>query len=183
MGGDSDVDTASEGVRRRPPMNPRGLLFLFVSASLVTYVDRGAIASNGVNSEGVQQDFGLSDFQDGVLASAFMVGLVIGAPVFAEATKYYDGFSCMFVGLTIWCLALVRAVTGEAPWGRGRNTIRVSRDSPTWLPPCCAELTHVLNRNSLCAKRGPALTTKTISFGAPSRLAMAGWWPHAAWWG
>ena len=97
--------------RRPPPMAPRFLLALFVLAGLVTYMDRGAIASNGVNSDGIQKDFGLSDFEDGILASAFMFGLVAAAPVFAEATKYYDGFLCMFVGLLIWCGALVFCAT------------------------------------------------------------------------
>ena len=34
-----------------------------------------------------QGEFGLSLFQDGVLPAAFMVGLLISSPAFAEASK------------------------------------------------------------------------------------------------
>ncbi|KAG5087561.1 hypothetical protein AAZX31_01G018800 [Glycine max] len=60
---------------------------------MLNYVDRGAIASNGVNGSlaictdsgicrggsGIQGFFNLNNFQDGVLSSAFMVGLLIAS--------------------------------------------------------------------------------------------------------
>lgn len=72
------------------------------------------MGSNGVNGRytgdtsqdhGIQGDFRLSNFQDGVLASSFMVGLLLSSPVFAEATKRYNAFRLMGVGLTIWIVA------------------------------------------------------------------------------
>ncbi|KAF7829238.1 putative starch synthase 4, chloroplastic/amyloplastic isoform X1 [Senna tora] len=80
---------------------PKRLLIIFCVVNLINYVDRGAIASNGVNGSletctdsgictsgsGIQGDFNLSNFQDGILSSAFMVGLLIASPIFASLAK------------------------------------------------------------------------------------------------
>ncbi|CAI9764455.1 unnamed protein product [Fraxinus pennsylvanica] len=66
---------------------PRRLLVIFCVINLINYVDRGAIASNGVNGNrkicskngqcspgtGIQGDFDLNNFKDGVVSSAFMI--------------------------------------------------------------------------------------------------------------
>lgn len=76
----------------------------------------GLMGSNGVNGRytgdatqdhGIQGDFQLSNFQDGMLASAFMVGLLVSSPLFAEATKRYNALRLMGVGLSIWMLAIL----------------------------------------------------------------------------
>ncbi|PKA53911.1 putative sphingolipid transporter spinster like 3 [Apostasia shenzhenica] len=68
-------------------------------------VSGGAIASNGVNGSrkactetgvcssgsGIQGDFDLSNFEDGVLSSAFMVGLLVASPIFASLAKRLVG--------------------------------------------------------------------------------------------
>ncbi|MCI23411.1 putative sphingolipid transporter spinster 2-like, partial [Trifolium medium] len=61
-----------------------------------------AIASNGVNGSrgtctegaatctsgtGIQGDFNLNNFEDGILSSAFMVGLLVASPIFASLAK------------------------------------------------------------------------------------------------
>nr|GEU67869.1 probable sphingolipid transporter spinster homolog 2 isoform X2 [Tanacetum cinerariifolium] len=80
---------------------PKRLLVVFCVINMVNYIDRGAIASNGVNGSlrtctesgvcsdgsGIQGDFDLSNFKDGVLSSAFMVGLLIASPIFASLAK------------------------------------------------------------------------------------------------
>ncbi|KAJ6754906.1 SPINSTER, partial [Salix purpurea] len=80
---------------------PERLLVIFCAINLINYVDRGAIASNGVNGSrgscsksgtctsgrGIQGDFNLNDFEDGVLSSAFMVGLLVACPIFASLAK------------------------------------------------------------------------------------------------
>ncbi|XP_056849797.1 probable sphingolipid transporter spinster homolog 1 isoform X2 [Raphanus sativus] len=69
--------------------------------NLINYMDRGVIASNGVNGSstpcdsvglcsagtGIQGEFRLSNFQDGLLSSAFMVGLLVASPIFAALSK------------------------------------------------------------------------------------------------
>lgn len=86
---------------------------------MINYVDRGAIASNGVNGSistcddkgictsgsGIQGDFGLNNFQDGVLSSAFMVGLLLASPIFASLAKSHNPFRLIGVGLSVWTFA------------------------------------------------------------------------------
>lgn len=99
---------------------PKRLLALFCVINLINYLDRGAIASNGVNGErqtceggicsggsGIQGQFNLSNFQDGVLSSAFMVGLLIASPIFATLAKSVNPFRLIGVGLLVWTIAIV----------------------------------------------------------------------------
>nr|GFB68317.1 probable sphingolipid transporter spinster homolog 2 [Tanacetum cinerariifolium] len=81
---------------------PKRLLVIFCVINMINYVDRGAIASNGLNGSprvcakngvcssrgsGIQGDFDLSNFKDGVISSAFMVGLLVASPIFASLAK------------------------------------------------------------------------------------------------
>ncbi|XP_024537460.1 probable sphingolipid transporter spinster homolog 2 isoform X1 [Selaginella moellendorffii] len=100
---------------------PMRLLVLFCVINLLNYVDRGVIASNGVNGapgnytcraneacshgSGIQGEFKLSNFQDGVLSSAFMGGLLVASPIFAELTKSCNPFRLIGVGLSVWTFA------------------------------------------------------------------------------
>ncbi|KAG5007781.1 hypothetical protein AAZX31_09G185900 [Glycine max] len=99
---------------------PKRLLMIFCLINMLNYVDRGAIASNGVNGSlatctdsgictggsGIQGDFNLNNFQDGVLSSAFMVGLLIASPIFASLAKSHNPFRLIGVGLSVWTLAI-----------------------------------------------------------------------------
>ncbi|XP_073220393.1 probable sphingolipid transporter spinster homolog 2 isoform X2 [Cicer arietinum] len=99
---------------------PKRLLIIFCVINLINYVDRGAIASNGVNGSlatctdsgicsaatGIQGDFNLNNFQDGVLSSAFMVGLLIASPIFASLAKSHNPFRLIGVGLSVWTFAV-----------------------------------------------------------------------------
>ncbi|KAM7470563.1 hypothetical protein LguiA_008746 [Lonicera macranthoides] len=126
---------------------PKRLLGMFCVINLLNYVDRGAIASNGVNGSaktctesgicsagsGIQMgnfardqdkydgfypvcdhmtisasfmgDFNLSNFEDGVLSSAFMVGLLVSSPIFASLAKSVNPFRLIGVGLSVWTFA------------------------------------------------------------------------------
>lgn len=100
---------------------PGRLLVIFCFINLLNYVDRGTIASNGVNGSpkncsangtctpgtGIQGDFDLNNFQDGVLSSAFMVGLLVASPIFASLARSVNPFRLIGVGLTVWTLAVV----------------------------------------------------------------------------
>ncbi|CAI9104168.1 OLC1v1002793C1 [Oldenlandia corymbosa var. corymbosa] len=99
---------------------PVRLLVIFCVVNLINYVDRGAIASNGVNGNpntctkdgacsggsGIQGDFNLSNFQDGVISSAFMVGFLVASPIFAYLAKRVNPFRLIGVGLTVWTIAV-----------------------------------------------------------------------------
>ncbi|KAF7126584.1 hypothetical protein RHSIM_Rhsim11G0145100 [Rhododendron simsii] len=95
------------------------LLTIFCIINLLNYVDRGAMGSNGVNGSprsctksgqctsgsGIQGVYNLSNFEDGVLSSAFMVGLLVASPVFASLVKIVNPFRLIGVGLTVWTFA------------------------------------------------------------------------------
>ncbi|KAL5704749.1 hypothetical protein ACHQM5_023130 [Ranunculus cassubicifolius] len=97
---------------------PKRLLLIFCVINLLNYVDRGVIASNGVNGSprkcsdgvckggtGIQGDFNLTNFEDGVLSSAFMVGLLVASPIFAFLAKSFNPFRLIGVGLSVWMVA------------------------------------------------------------------------------
>ncbi|KAF6157903.1 hypothetical protein GIB67_015219 [Kingdonia uniflora] len=98
---------------------PKRLLLIFCVINMLNYVDRGAIASNGVNGSprkcgndgtclagtGLQGYLKLNNFQDGILSSAFMVGLLVASPIFATLAKSYNPFRLIGVGLSVWTLA------------------------------------------------------------------------------
>ncbi|XP_062184094.1 probable sphingolipid transporter spinster homolog 2 [Phragmites australis] len=97
---------------------PKRLLVVFCIINMLNYVDRGAIASNGVNGNrkncssgtcisgsGIQGDFNLNNFEDGVLSSAFMVGLLVASPIFASLAKIHNPFRLIGVGLLVWTIA------------------------------------------------------------------------------
>nr|XP_010918401.1 probable sphingolipid transporter spinster homolog 2 [Elaeis guineensis] len=98
---------------------PKRLLVIFCIINMLNYVDRGAIASNGVNGSrrtctesgictsgtGIQGDFNLNNFEDGVLSSAFMVGLLVASPIFATLAKSHNPFRLVGIGLLIWTIA------------------------------------------------------------------------------
>jgi hypothetical protein len=53
-----------------------------------------------------QGDFDLSNAEDGLLATAFLVGLLIASPVFSEACKHYSAFRLIGIGMGTWTLAV-----------------------------------------------------------------------------
>ncbi|XP_042406712.1 probable sphingolipid transporter spinster homolog 2 [Zingiber officinale] len=97
---------------------PKRLLVIFCIINMLNYVDRGVIASNGVNGShkscingtcssgtGIQGNFNLNYFEDGVLSSAFMVGLLVASPIFASLAKSHNPFRLIGVGLSVWTIA------------------------------------------------------------------------------
>ncbi|KAL5787898.1 hypothetical protein ACOSP7_004847 [Xanthoceras sorbifolium] len=100
---------------------PKRLLAIFCVINMLNYVDRGTIASNGVNGSrktcsesgtctsgsGIQGDFNLNNFEDGVLSSTFMVGLLVASPIFASLAKSVNPFRLIGVGLSVWTLAVI----------------------------------------------------------------------------
>ncbi|VAH49722.1 unnamed protein product [Triticum turgidum subsp. durum] len=113
-------EASTSGVADEKPswFTPKRLLVMFCIINMLNYVDRGVIASNGVNGSrgscsgstcssgsGIQGDFNLSNFEDGVLSSAFMVGLLVASPIFASLAKIHNPFRLIGVGLLVWTIA------------------------------------------------------------------------------
>ncbi|KAJ6310331.1 hypothetical protein OIU76_015125 [Salix suchowensis] len=119
------IEMARSSTALSPPspswFTPKRLLVIFCVINLINYVDRGAIASNGVNGSrrtcsksgtctsgsGIQGDFNLNNFEDGVLSSAFMVGLLVACPIFASLANSVNPFRLIGVGLSVWTVAVV----------------------------------------------------------------------------
>lgn len=117
----SDMAKTSASLPQPTPswFTPKRLLVIFCVINMINYVDRGAIASNGVNGSprvctktgvcshgsGIQGDFNLSNFKDGVISSAFMVGLLVASPIFASLAKSINPFRLIGVGLSVWTFA------------------------------------------------------------------------------
>ncbi|XP_031264268.1 probable sphingolipid transporter spinster homolog 2 [Pistacia vera] len=119
-----DIEMARNSVSLAPPkpswFTPKRLLAIFCVINMLNYVDRGAIASNGVNGSrrtctdgtctsgsGIQGEFNLNNFEDGVLSSAFMVGLLVASPIFASLAKSLNPFRLIGVGLSVWTVAVI----------------------------------------------------------------------------
>ncbi|KAM0938780.1 putative major facilitator superfamily, MFS transporter superfamily [Dioscorea sansibarensis] len=114
-----DEDVEVEVADKPSWFTPKRLLIIFCIINMLNYIDRGAIASNGVNGSsgtckesgictpgsGIQGDFKLNNFQDGVLSSAFMVGLLVASPIFAALSKSHNPFRLIGVGLSVWTVA------------------------------------------------------------------------------
>ncbi|KAL2343885.1 hypothetical protein Fmac_005170 [Flemingia macrophylla] len=116
--GEPDMDTKPTVIPTTSWFTPKRLLAIFCVINMLNYLDRGAIASNGVNGRretceggtckhgtGIQGDFNLTNFEDGVLSSAFMVGLLVASPIFASLAKSVNPFRLIGVGLSVWTLA------------------------------------------------------------------------------
>ncbi|KAI3957727.1 hypothetical protein MKW92_022694 [Papaver armeniacum] len=88
--------------------------------NLLNHVDRGFIASTGVNGtpkvcresgeciagKGIQGFFKLKKFQDGATSPAFMVELLVSSQIFASLAKTYNKpFKLINIWLLIWTIA------------------------------------------------------------------------------
>ncbi|KAL0335007.1 UNVERIFIED_CONTAM: putative sphingolipid transporter spinster2 [Sesamum radiatum] len=65
-----------------------------------------AVATNHSWFTPKRGDFNMNNFEDGVLSSAFMVGLLVASPIFASSAKSFNPFRLIGVGLTVWTLAV-----------------------------------------------------------------------------
>ncbi|KAI8552460.1 hypothetical protein RHMOL_Rhmol06G0268400 [Rhododendron molle] len=63
-------------------------------------------ATNGSWFTPIRGALNLSNFQDGFLSSAFMIGLIVASPIFASLVKSYNPFRLIGVGLTVWTFAI-----------------------------------------------------------------------------
>lgn len=52
-----------------------------------------------------QGDFDLTNFADGLLSSLFMVGILIGSPLFSQAIYRFNPFRLVGSGALVWTVA------------------------------------------------------------------------------
>ncbi|XP_022942046.1 probable sphingolipid transporter spinster homolog 2 [Cucurbita moschata] len=127
----AEMDAAGAPATDTPSwFTPKRLLAIFCVINLLNYIDRGAIASNGVNGSqgtctasgtctsgtGIQGEFSLSNFEDGVLSSSFMVGLLVSCPIFATLAERINPFRLIGVGLSVWTFAVIGCAASFNFW-------------------------------------------------------------------
>lgn len=92
------------------------ILGIFCCLNILIYLDRGTISSNGVNGDGLQREFELSLFRDGILPAGFMVGLLISSPIFAHASKTSASMKLIGYGLSIWFVSVLGCAVSFGFW-------------------------------------------------------------------
>jgi MFS family permease len=120
------------------------LLVMFSLLNTLIYMDRGAISSNGINADGVvqvrdlqkgpwsvgshshaslfarsRQDFDVSIVRDGLLPSAFMIGLLISSPIFASlaSSPTRNEMHLIAYGLLVWAVSVMGCAMSMGFWG------------------------------------------------------------------
>ena len=103
--------------------SPKRLLHLFCLVAIALYLDRGVVSSAAVSGQppggsggdenaddadgaastskgyGLQGDFDINYAEYGVLQSVFVIGLLVGAPVFSELSRSVNAFKLISLGL------------------------------------------------------------------------------------
>ncbi|KAK9817907.1 hypothetical protein WJX72_004115 [[Myrmecia] bisecta] len=125
--GTETVRPADKGELQQPAWyTPRRLMALFCLILFLVWMDVGVIASNGVNGSprtkehpqgsGIQGDFDLSYFEDGVLPAVFMVGLMIASVILTDLTAYFNAFRLIGVGMVVWFLGALGSGLSQGFW-------------------------------------------------------------------
>lgn len=98
--------------------DPRALLTMFSLLNVLIYLDRGAISSNGINADGVVRDFDVSVVRDGLLPSAFMIGLLVSSPIYASLASSPDRNEMRLIGygLVCWAAAVLGCAASMGFW-------------------------------------------------------------------
>lgn len=97
----------------------RRALVLLTAVNYLNYIDRYILAAVLVS---IKTDMGLSDFQAGLLATAFMIPYMLTAPIFGWLGDTRDRSKILSLGAVVWSLA-----TFATGWGRSFGTLMTSR--------------------------------------------------------
>ena len=114
-------------------LSPVALLIFFTSTNLLIYIDRGILSSvltilqhdenpvlpsipetseiNSTQEKDLIPGLGLDQSQQGALGSLFMLGFMVGAPIFAHYSQTFHPFNLIAVGMSIWCFSAFLAST------------------------------------------------------------------------
>jgi MFS family permease len=110
-------------------LSPIWLLVFFTATNLLIYIDRGILSSvltilshpedpvtplsnpgeadsiNSTVSKDLIPGLSLDESEQGSLGSLFMLGFMIGAPLFAHYSQTFHPFNLIGVGMSIWCFS------------------------------------------------------------------------------
>ncbi len=83
---------------------PQGILVLLTGLNFLNYLDRYVLAAVLPR---VQEDLGLSNFLGGLLATVFLLGYFITAPIFGSLADKYSRKGLIIIGIVVWSLATI----------------------------------------------------------------------------
>ncbi len=97
-----------------PPLDgiqAKKALKLLTAVNYLNYIDRYMLAAL---LSSIQKDLQLSDFQGGLLATAFMLAYIITSPIFAWLVNGFKRTSLLVTGVSLWSLAsLITGLAGQ----------------------------------------------------------------------
>ncbi len=96
---------ASDSIQARRALN------LLTAVNYLNYIDRFMLAAL---LSSIQKDLHLSDFQGGLLATAFMLAYILTSPVFGWLVQRYQRTSLLTIGVSLWSFAsLITGLAGQ----------------------------------------------------------------------
>jgi hypothetical protein len=115
---DERDDENTRGERLPKWFSPKRLLYLFCLVAIALYLDRGVVSSAAVSGQppggsdeddaskdekgyGLQGEFNVDYAEYGVLQSVFVIGLLVGAPIFSELSRSVNAFTLIAIGLRV----------------------------------------------------------------------------------
>ncbi|HEY2760463.1 MAG TPA: MFS transporter [Pirellulales bacterium] len=100
------IEPAAKSAALRNPLpvvaGARWALALLLAINLVNYIDRYILAAV---EDQIQHDFGSSEAQTGLLATAFLVSYMCFAPLFGWLADRYSRWVLVGVGVLVWTIA------------------------------------------------------------------------------
>ena len=113
---DERDDENTRGERLPKWFSPKRLLYLLCLVAIALYLDRGVVSSAAVSGQppggsdeddaskdekgyGLQGEFNVDYAEYGVLQSVFVIGLLVGAPIFSELSRSVNAFTLIAIGL------------------------------------------------------------------------------------
>jgi len=91
----------------------RWILAYFTATSFLIYLDRGTIA--GINNA-IGKYYDINKAMVGLLGSVFMGGYILGAPAFAQMSRFFNPLIVIGIGLGVWIGATTLAGLGYKYW-------------------------------------------------------------------
>ena len=87
-------------------------LALLLAINLVNYIDRYILAAV---EDQIQHDFGSTEAQTGLLATAFFVSYMCFAPLFGWLADRYSRWMLVGIGVLLWSAASGASGSGHQP--------------------------------------------------------------------
>lgn len=121
-------------VPRRMIRRPLSILVLLTGCNLLNYLDRLVVSAVLPK---MQEDLGLSNFQGGLLATVFLLGYFVTAPLFGTLGDRFARKGLIAAGVAVWSIATMASGVAAGVWGLlfARAIVGVGEASYATLAP------------------------------------------------